>query len=778
MYLGQGNNGTNISVSINGIEIGGWWPFQGYGLYVISATGSSVANGVATTPTPFSAMNQLIVQAGQTVSIWISALQTYNFFYYGRDSTTGGVGFSVVYSVPKVDLSLSNSTTKLLLGLAGVGIGTTAPVGALHVHNSSSSFTGAPTVHIGDGQTDAGGTYGMLHLVRANNAADNKAYLSFIKNGSSIFGMGYYPGSNVNVFGLVPSFSAMNVNSGLWINSAGSVGIGTTNPNAFLSVNAGATNTLALNLVSSGPGWGSGIQFTNSTASTGRIYGIYSGSDSALHVVDSTAGADRVTINAAGRADFYGNVAINNGVSGTLTKFGSTSGYYGTFTGGTADNSPFLEFWANGSRRCYMGNASTTEVQFASENGAQINFLTGGTSRMIINTAGNASFTGNVGVSGRLQLVGSSACEIYNGNIDTYNPTGNNNLMIRSWWGIGFPSYDNIVRIGMDTRTGSADFTGNVNASGEFRKVGGASGTNFIRILGNDAHSPYIEFLTAGTRRAYIGYATATTMDFFSAGGATLRLGSENVSRMTIATDGSMTHTAGDNSYMRYGPNTGPTNTWNANLIVGASVDRSGAATAQVIATNGNLHMDAGNSNVIYYGYYANSRGTPNPHYFFGGTYDFNSVPQNDYAYSHVACFNGNTLRRSQCMMRSLYANESISWGGGVNLTYAFYKYNAKCPVRISGKYAMYSTYVGLQYVGLRIYSQFSGAYFYYSFQTYQNQAYVQTTYPFEIIVTEATLSAFSTGWYDIYFYGGGGVSTDGNDQLYINVEVLPVDSF
>jgi hypothetical protein len=820
MYLGQGNNGTNIAVYVNGNFINEWWPFQGYGLYVISATGSSVANGVATTPTPFSSMNQLIVQAGQTVSIWISALQTYNFFYYGRDSTTGGVGFSVVYSVPKVDLSLSNSTTKLLLGLAGVGIGTTAPVGALHVHNSSSSFTGAPTVHIGDGQTDAGGTYGMLHLVRANNAADNKAYLSFIKNGSSIFGMGYYPGSNVNVFGLVPSFSAMNVNSGLWINSAGSVGIGTTNPNAFLSVNAGATNTLALNLVSSGPGWGSGMQFTNSTASTGRIYGIYSGSDSALHVVDSTAGADRVTINAAGRADFYGNVAINNGVGGTLTKFGSTSGYYGTFTGGTADNSPFLEFWANGSRRCYMGNASTTEVQFASENGAQINFLTGGTSRMTINTAGNASFTGNVGVSGRLQLVGSSACEIYNGNIDTYNPTGNNNLMIRSWWGIGFPSYDNIVRIGMDTRTGNADFAGAVtagenitmritkllylyyisstnhagltsNGSGDvsiFTGTGGVANRLTITAGGNVTASNNLSancliINGGGTYQAGCIYSDVNWGMLFrakvapsSGGGIFGWYDSAGTEKMKMLTGASMTHTAGNESYMRYGPNS----MWGAYLVVGATdgVDKSGPSVAAVVSTNGNLHIDAGNSNIIYYGYYANSRGTPNPHYFFGGTYEFNSVPQNDYAYSHVACFNGNTLRRSQCMMRSLYANESISWGGGVNLTYAFYKYNAKCPIRISGKYAMYSTYVGLQYVGLRIYSQFSGAYFYYSFQTYQNQAYVQTTYPFEIIVTEATLSAFSTGWYDIYFYGGGGVSTDGNDQLYINVEVLPVDSF
>jgi hypothetical protein len=251
--------------------------------------------------------------------------------------------------------------------------------------------------------------------------------------------------------------------------------------------------------------------------------------------------------------------------------------------------------------------------------------------------------------------------------------------MIRSWWGIGFPSYDNIVRIGMDTRTGSADFTGNVNASGEFRKVGGASGTNFIRILGNDAHSPYIEFLTASTRRAYIGYATATTMDFFSAGGATLRLGSENVSRMTIATDGSMTHTAGDNSYMRYGPNTGPTNTWNANLIVGASVDRSGAATAQVIATNGNLHMDAGNGLDMYYGYYPWARSTPNVHRFYGNIFINNSVSvsvnlgvginQPITKFNVVAgesVFNGNVYLNNNANI--ITPNPATYWGVGVRL--------------------------------------------------------------------------------------------------------------
>jgi hypothetical protein len=245
--------------------------------------------------------------------------------------------------------------------------------------------------------------------------------------------------------------------------------------------------------------------------------------------------------------------------------------------------------------------------------------------------------------------------------------------------------------------------------------------------------------------------------------------------RFTLTTGGETTHTAGDSSYMRYGPNS----TWNSYLTVGARPDGSGPSNAQVICTNGNLHMDAGNSNAMYYGYYANARGTPNSHQFYGNDYNFIGVPQNYYAYSHVCVFAGDQMRRSQCMMRQLYRNESIAWSGGINITYAFYKYNAQCPVKISGKYSMYSSYVGLQNVGLRIYSQTSGAYFYYNFTTYQNLLYVQTTYPYELILSVADLGAFSTGWFDIYMYGvAGQCLTDANNQFQMNVEVLPVDSF
>lgn len=244
--------------------------------------------------------------------------------------------------------------------------------------------------------------------------------------------------------------------------------------------------------------------------------------------------------------------------------------------------------------------------------------------------------------------------------------------------------------------------------------------------------------------------------------------------RMALNPAGDMTHTAGDSSYMRYGPN----GSWNSYLTVGATTDKSGASNAQVISTNGNLHLDAGgNSNAMYYGYYANAKGTPNPHYFFGTDIQFQSgLPQNNSPYSHVACLNGNVLQRSQCMMKRLYQNGSVGWGGGINNTYAFYKYNQTAVVRISGKYSGYWTGSYMAYVYVRIYSQSTGGEWGLYLPTFTNNGYNHVTVPFDIVYNGSELPA--TGWFDLYMANSSGYNTDGNDQMTINVQVLPVDAF
>ena len=78
--------------------------------------------------------------------------------------------------------------------------------------------------------------------------------------------------------------------------SSGNIGIGTENPLAGLEIFKGNTNNLALLLKSSGAGWGSGLQFENTS---GNKYGIYSGSDGKWHFSHEGQG-DRFIVDASG----------------------------------------------------------------------------------------------------------------------------------------------------------------------------------------------------------------------------------------------------------------------------------------------------------------------------------------------------------------------------------------------------------------------------------------------------------------------------------------------
>lgn len=80
----------------------------------------------------------------------------------------------------------------------------------------------------------------------------------------------------------------------------GDVGIGTTTPSAGLEINKGTTNDAALVVSSSGPGFGSGVQFLNTSATGGRRYAIYSNVTGSWIFSDETAGQTRLVVNRSG----------------------------------------------------------------------------------------------------------------------------------------------------------------------------------------------------------------------------------------------------------------------------------------------------------------------------------------------------------------------------------------------------------------------------------------------------------------------------------------------
>jgi hypothetical protein len=94
-----------------------------------------------------------------------------------------------------------------------------------------------------------------------------------------------------------------------------------------LIINKGATNDGALRLTSSGPGWGSGVRFENTTAN--RTYGIYVGQDGIWQFVDETAGANRMYIQPNGSVGVPGALDVNNSnMTMNVARGGNNGGDY------------------------------------------------------------------------------------------------------------------------------------------------------------------------------------------------------------------------------------------------------------------------------------------------------------------------------------------------------------------------------------------------------------------------------------------------------------------
>jgi hypothetical protein len=408
--------------------------------------------------------------------------------------------------------------------------------------------------------------------------------------------------------------------------------------------------------------------------------------------------------------------------TGNIVKQSATALSFTQITGGSATNSPYMEYYFSGNRRGYIGNANATDMYLVAENGAQLSFGVAGAQRMSIATSGNTTMTTPL--------------------LDVNNTltTASNNITFTLRNSAANPS--------------NFAFVQKTTGSGAYHSLTQAGDTIFMSMDQQNGVS--------GANGIVIACWNQT---------AGLRIGpSASAFSGPLTVGGNVDITAGDSSYIRYGPNS----TWNSYLVVGATPDRAGVGTAQVITTDGNLHLDAGNSKSMYYGFYANSRGTPNSHLFYGSNIQLASnLPQNSDYYSQVVVLNGTTLQKSQCVMREIYFSNNVAWSGGINITYAFYHYNTISPVQIYGKCSGYYTGGGMMQTTIRLYSQSNGTYYYYPLNSYVNVGNNHFTVPLNVIS-----NGLPTGWFDVYVYSSSGWITDGNDQLTVCVQILPVRDF
>jgi hypothetical protein len=136
--------------------------------------------------------------------------------------------------------SMYASTTymKILGSNGNVGIGTN-PGAKLDVFSSSTDPGAVPTLHVGDGAIDYG-DYGMLQLTRHATTGGSKAHAAFIRNGNTVFGMGFH--NNTNTFGFWPSFTTVTNAPAMSFATGGNVGIGTADPNRQLQIYGNSSN--------------------------------------------------------------------------------------------------------------------------------------------------------------------------------------------------------------------------------------------------------------------------------------------------------------------------------------------------------------------------------------------------------------------------------------------------------------------------------------------------------------------------------------------------------
>lgn len=74
--------------------------------------------------------------------------------------------------------------------------------------------------------------------------------------------------------------------------------------------------------------------------------------------------------------------------SGIFYKNSATANSYMTMNGGDANNSPFMEFYYGGLRRCYIGNANASSMELYCQNNTDLNIYTGGSLRIKMDNAG------------------------------------------------------------------------------------------------------------------------------------------------------------------------------------------------------------------------------------------------------------------------------------------------------------------------------------------------------------------------------------------------------
>ncbi|MDD5353868.1 MAG: hypothetical protein PHF95_01620 [bacterium] len=250
------------------------------------------------------------------------------------------------------------------------------------------------------------------------------------------------------------------------------IGIGTATMTAGtgLTIDKGVTNNTALQLTSSGPGWGSGIKMSN-TATGGREFGMYvdSGNPSKLHIADNTAAADRFVIDSVGR------VGIGTNVPDSLLHVKSTGvdAFLKVEASGSGKHAYLVLRNSNPTEAYILNNAVNNELEFVAPSHS-ITFFTNNWANSPLTLVDNKVGLGIVPVNQLHVYSGSSDCfaKIEGGSTHTGNlvlrSNGTESTLTNNQYGNLGINGNNVIIFS----TGASNYRGKIDNTG-FWAIGG-----------------------------------------------------------------------------------------------------------------------------------------------------------------------------------------------------------------------------------------------------------------------------------------------------------------